>query len=215
MAFEELKRSGITEKTPENIVFGAGTIHRGLTFDPTTKKWNFEESLIGATQGGSTLTITPTILNIEADGKTVNVAELTAKTGEVATLQMNMLEITPEILKEAVIGNIADSADYEGFVEITSKARIEKGDYVDKLGFIGYRLTGEPIIVIFDKALCTSGLSLNPQNNNASPTSTTFECYAEITGSHDTLPYHILVPKAAASGASEASAKSTKAKAAV
>lgn len=32
MAWEELKSSGITEKTPENIMLGAGTIHKNLTF---------------------------------------------------------------------------------------------------------------------------------------------------------------------------------------
>ena len=46
MAYEELKSSGITAKTPENIMLGAGTIHKGLT--NTDGKWNFEESLIGA-----------------------------------------------------------------------------------------------------------------------------------------------------------------------
>ena len=30
MAYEELKSSGITADTPKNILFGAGTIHKGL-----------------------------------------------------------------------------------------------------------------------------------------------------------------------------------------
>ena len=52
MAYEELKSSGITASTPENIMLGAGTIHKGLAF--ADGKWNFEESLIGATSGGNT-----------------------------------------------------------------------------------------------------------------------------------------------------------------
>ena len=38
--------NGITSKTTENILFGAGTIHKGLKY--TTTKWNFEETCIGA-----------------------------------------------------------------------------------------------------------------------------------------------------------------------
>ncbi len=36
MAFEEIKSSGITSNTPENIMLGAGTIHQGLTSTPDT-----------------------------------------------------------------------------------------------------------------------------------------------------------------------------------
>ena len=31
MAYEEIKSSGITADTPKNILFGAGTIHKGFT----------------------------------------------------------------------------------------------------------------------------------------------------------------------------------------
>ena len=33
MAYEDIKSSGITESTPDNILFGAGTIHKGLVCD--------------------------------------------------------------------------------------------------------------------------------------------------------------------------------------
>ena len=57
----EFKSSGVTEKTPGNIPFGAGTIHKGLKFDSGTKKWNFAESLVGATSGGSKFEIAPEV----------------------------------------------------------------------------------------------------------------------------------------------------------
>ena len=65
----EFKSSGVTEKTPGNIPFGAGTIHKGLTFDSAgTKKWNFAESLVGATSGGSKFEIVPEVAQVEVDG---------------------------------------------------------------------------------------------------------------------------------------------------
>ena len=36
---DEFKSSGITEKTPGNVLFGAGTVHAGLEFKSGT--WNF------------------------------------------------------------------------------------------------------------------------------------------------------------------------------
>lgn len=62
----EFKSSGITEKTPGNIPFGAGTIHRGLKF--TENKWNFAQSLVGATSGGSKFEIVPEVTQVEVDG---------------------------------------------------------------------------------------------------------------------------------------------------
>lgn len=192
MAYEELKSSGITEKTPKNIVFGAGTIHKGLTF--SGGKWNFAESLIGATQGGSKFTISPEITDVEADGALVKVKGLTVKTGETATMEVNFLEVTPEILKMAVIGQDSTVESMTGYSEIKSKARIASGDYVEKLGYIGKTLDGTPIVVIFDNALCTSGLELEGKNKENGVIKATFECYADLTGDLETLPYHIYYP---------------------
>lgn len=41
VTWDELKSSGITSKTPENVMLGAGTIHKGLEYNETTHKWNF------------------------------------------------------------------------------------------------------------------------------------------------------------------------------
>jgi len=136
--YEELKSSGITAKTPENIMLGAGTIHKGLAL--TDGKWNFEESLIGATSGGSKVSIVPEFTQIEVDGALVKVKGLNPKTGETATMEVNFVEMTPELLKMATVGEVAVSTDYEGYTEITSKPRIEEGDYIENLAYIGKKI---------------------------------------------------------------------------
>lgn len=196
MAYEELKSSGITNTTPENIMFGAGTIHKGLKLEGS--KWNFEESLIGATQGGSKLSIVPEVTNIEADGALVKVKGLTKKIGETATMEINLLELTPDILKDVTIGNVASSEEFTGYYEITSKANIEANDYVENIAFVGKKLDGTPIIVILPNALCTTGLELEGKNKENGVIKATFECYADLTGNHETLPWKILYPTPAA-----------------
>ena len=194
MAYEEIKSSGVTAETPQNILLGAGTIHKGLKYDTTLEKWNFEESIIGATSGGSKLKIEPDITDVEIDGANVKVKGLAVKIGEKASLETNIAELTPDVMKMAVLGEINASTDITGYSEIRSKSKIEAGDFVTGLGYIGKTIEGTPIIVIFDNALCTSGLELDGKKKDAAAIKATFECYADLTGDLEKLPYHIYYP---------------------
>jgi len=99
-------RSGITTDTPKNIMFGAGTIHKNLIFTPGTDggtgSWNFEESVVGATNGGSKFSIVPEVYKIPLDGANVNVQKLTKKIGETATMEINFAEIKKDLVKSAI-----------------------------------------------------------------------------------------------------------------
>lgn len=59
--YDELKNHGVTASTPKNIMLGAGTVHKNFKFDKENKKWNFAESIIGATSGGNKLSIIPEV----------------------------------------------------------------------------------------------------------------------------------------------------------
>lgn len=189
----EFKSSGVTAKTPGNIPFGAGTIHKGLKFNADTKKWNFEESLAGATSGGSKFEIVPEVTQVEVDGALVAVKELDVKTGETANMEVNFAELTPDIIKASVIGT-AGTSDVEGYSVITSKSQIETGDYWDNIAFVGKTLTGKPIIVIMDNAICTSGMSIEGKNKEAGVGKYTFRCSQTINGDLTVLPYKIYYP---------------------
>ena len=161
----------------------------------TEGEWNFKESLIGATSGGITVNITPELTDIEVDGKLVKVKGLSdIKTGETATMEINFIELTPEIIKALVVGLDTASQEFTGFNEITSNTKISDGDYISKLAYVGRRLSGEPLIIIFDNALVSGGFSVNGQNKTANTVAATFECVADLDGDFDKLPYHILYP---------------------
>lgn len=237
---DEFKSSGITENTPKTVMLGAGTIHKGLHFVPTSYvltedvsivqgktyytrsgsegsyvytevehpasgdistyyeatggAWNAVESLLCATSGGSKVTITPEFYDIPVDGALVKVKGLTVKVGETATMEINPIEITPEILRSTLIGNESESATAIGYSEITSKPRIEEGDYLENMGYVGKTIEGKPIIILFDNALCTSGLDLEGKNKEAAVPKFAYECFAELSPEADTLPYHIYYP---------------------
>lgn len=195
---DEFKSSGITENTPKTVMLGAGTIHKGLTFTAgqsgAAGTWNFNESLICATSGGSKLSIVPEFYDVPVDGALVKVKGLTVKVGETATLEINPVELTGDILKMALIGDSAASNTATGYTEITSRATIKAGDYLTKMGYVGKTIEGKPIIIIFDNALCTSGLELEGKNKEAAIPKFTFECFADLSPEADTLPWHIFYP---------------------
>ena len=187
-------KTGVSTDTPKNILFGAGTIHKGLKYDATAEKWNFEESIIGATSGGSKISIVPEFVDVEADGAMVLVKGLKVKTGETASMEINLLELTEEIMKASVIGKMGTSAD-TAFNLIESKADLEEGDYFENIAFVGKKLDGKDIIVIMDNALCTSGLESEGKNKEGAIGKYTFECHADLESTLDSLPYHIYYPK--------------------
>lgn len=187
-------KTGVSANTPKNIMFGAGTIHKGLKYAGSS--WNFDETIICATSGGSKLSIVPEITNIEVDGALVKAKGLTVKTGETATMEINFLELTKDIIKAATIGADGTSDDASNYDLIESKANIATGDYWENIAFVGKTLEGKNIIAILDNALCTSGFEQEGKNKEGAVGKYTFECHAELTSDLDTLPWHIYYPKA-------------------
>lgn len=188
-------KNGVTANTPKNILFGAGTIHKGLKYSGDA--WNFTESLAGATSGGSKLSIVPEVTAIEVDGALVKTKGLNVKTGETASMEVNFIELTEDIIMSSTFGALGTSEDVN-FDVIESKAAIEEGDYWENIAFVGKTLEGKNIIAILDNALCTSGFEQEGKNKEGTIGKYTFECNAELTGDLDTLPWRIYYPKASA-----------------
>lgn len=187
-------KTGVSANTPKNIMFGAGTIHKGLKY--TSNAWNFDSTIVGATSGGSKLSIVPEITNIEVDGALVKAKGLEVKTGETASMEINFIELTKDIIKAATIGADGTSDDATNYDVIESKANIATGDYWENIAFVGKTLEGKNIIAIMDNALCTSGFEQEGKNKEGAVGKYTFECHADLTSDLDKLPWHIYYPKA-------------------
>jgi hypothetical protein len=197
MADEIIPSSGFTAKTPDNIMVGAGTIHKGLKYEGG--KWNFVESLLCATSGGGSINFSPELLDLDIDGATVKFVGGTLKVGEAAKMKFKSAEITPEFIKKSIFAKEVANSEITGYTELVSKQQIEEGDYYDYLAYVGRKTNGTPIIVIFDKALCTSGLSIEGENKKMVVPELEFECYAEKEQvNKNILPYHIYYPSAVA-----------------
>jgi hypothetical protein len=192
MSLLKAGRTGVTAETPKNILFGAGTIHKNVTYTAGTG-WNFEDSIIGATQGGSKLSIVPSFVDVEADGAVVLVKGLKVKTGEEALMEINFLEINQDIMKHALIGEEGTSED-PNFTVLQTKPDVTDGDYYDNVAFVGQTLDKRQIIVIMENVLCTSGFESEGKNKEAGVGKYTFTSHADITSDLQTLPVKIYYP---------------------
>lgn len=184
-------RTGVTATTPQELVFGAGTIHKGLKYETA---WNFDESIVGATAEGAKLNIVPEVTQITADGVHVPMKGMQRKTGETVTLEVKFIVLTPDIIKAATLG--ADGTVHaDGSAVIESKAVILDSDYWENVAYVGVTLEDEPVIAILDNALCKTGMSLETKDKENAAVTVTFECHADLGADGDTLPWRIIYPK--------------------
>ena len=184
-------RNGITANTPKNILFGAGTIHKNLKYSST---WNFTETIVGATNGGSKLSISPELYDVPVDGANVAVKGFKVKTGETATMEVNFTELSLDLIKAAVLGAEGTSEDTT-LEAIVPKTDIVEGDYWENVAFVGKTLEGKPVIAILENALVTSGFETEGKNKESATGTYTFTCHADSAAdSFDVLPWKIYYP---------------------
>jgi hypothetical protein len=186
-------KHGVSTSTPENILLGAGTIHKNLTWDATKKEWTGD--IIGATSGGNKVSIAGEIINIELDGALVKVKGLAVKQGGTATMEVNYAEINADMMQKAALMTTGES-NADGYTMIVDKAEINEGDYFENFAYVGKTANNhKDIIIIFDNALCTSGLEIEGKAKENSVIKLTMEAYSNNEGDLDVLPVKIYYPE--------------------
>ncbi len=190
--FDKFKKSGITQQTPKSLLLNAAVLYKSLKYIPEEKKWS--GVLLGATSGGTKVNISSDYQEIEVDGAIVKVVGLTQKQGESGSIEANLVEVTEDNLKMAIVGKESES-DIEGYDLIETKALLEASDYIDNIAAVGTLSNGKPVIVVMENMLCTSGLEIDTKNKKNAVMKVKFECHAGFDDDHDTLPISIYYPK--------------------
>lgn len=189
-------KSGITTGTPSKILFGAGVYFHGVPYDekvaPTEEV--IKAKLVGATQEGGKITITPEFFAPDVDGALVAIKEFKQKVGETAIMEASMIEVSPDYVAKSVIGEINASTD--GNYDVITSSELRSGHFYEGFGYYGELLDGRPFICIFKNALCTSGFALESKNKENSKFTGTFECHSDIEYGTTNLPYALFIRKA-------------------
>lgn len=188
-------KSGITKGTPSKILFGSGVFFNGVTYNEKTAPTEEEmlAGIVGATQDGGKLTITPEFFAPELDGALVAIKELQQKISETASMEATMVEVSAERAAKAIIGEIGTTTD--GNYDVITSSELRSGHFYEGFGYYGNLLDGRPFIAVFKNALCTSGFSLESKNKENSKFTGTFECQSDIEYGVTNLPYALFIRK--------------------
>ena len=188
-------KSGITAGTPAKILFGAGVYFQGVAYNelvaPTEEE--IKAAIIGATQEGGTLTITPEFFAPELDGATVAVMELQQKVGETAQMEVSYVEMTADLMSKMAIGKVTESTDNN--YDVVTSSVLKKEHFYKGFGYYGEFLDGRPMIILFKNALCTSGFTTDSKNKTNSMFKGTMACHSDIEYGTTKLPYAIFIRK--------------------
>lgn len=195
--YESLPKTGYTKDSAKGFMLNAGALLKNLTFKEG--KWSGE--LLGATSGGSSISLVNTFRQPEIDGVfTTPVGADSIETSE-GKFEVNMIEWTAENIKMAILGEIkaSDGTDFpDGYDVITTRRKVEESDYIENLAYVG-TISGsdKPIIVIMHHSIVTSGLEFEPQDKQEGIYKMVFEARSGADEVNDTsLPITILFPSA-------------------
>lgn len=206
--YENLPKTGYTKGTAQALLLNAGALLTNLKW--SENKWNGD--LLGATSGGSSISLVNNYRQAEIDGvftPTVGSDSIESSEGK---FEVNMIEWTANNLKMALLGDIEESdgtnypSDYQ---VITTRRKIEKTDYIENLAYVG-TISGsdKPVIIIMHHAIATGGLEFEPQDKQEGIYKLTFEARAgEDDVNNTSLPVTILFPKDTGAGVAEVSSK--------
>lgn len=204
--YEKLPKTGYTQDTPKRFQLNAGALLENLTWvkgaDQAAGKWSGD--LIGATSGGSSISLVNTFRQAEIDGVFTAVVGGDSIESSEGKFEVNMIEWTADNLKRALLADskVSDGSAYpSGYEVITTRREVKETDYIENLAYVG-TITGseEPIIIIMHHAFPTGGLEFEPQDKQEGIYKLVFEARASATDVNDTsLPVTILFPTAAES----------------
>ena len=150
-------KHGVSTDTPDRILIDAGAVYTGWTnvASPGT--------LLGATKGGNVFELNRTIRRIDPDGAKGPVKGFRRIEEVVATLTVNLMEITKENLLIALAGSSASA-------QVITGDEIDDSDYISKVALVGtitgFDGTSAPIICVLENCLVDGpfSLGLNPKD---------------------------------------------------
>jgi len=175
---------GVSANTPDRLVLDAGVVYTGWTSiaSPGT--------VLGATKGGSVFEINRTIRDIRPDGSMGPVKGFRRIEDVVATLTVNLIEITEANLLSALPGSAASS-------HVITGAEIDDSDYITTVAFVvkhtGFTMTTAPLFVTLSNCLVDGPFTINASPKDEAVVKLVFKAhYADSDLS--TEPWSITYP---------------------
>lgn len=190
------KYTGVTSSTAENLILDSGAFFKD--YDVSTDTFETAVTagkLIGATRGGGEFTAIPQIKEVEVDGVLGAVKGLERLTRWDVNLKANVLELSKEVIKMALLAVTDDTTTEIDYDIIEGKTEIEVADYIDNITWVGRLSSSEkPVIIQVFNTFNQDGFGLTMQDENEGVAALNFKAhFIDAT----TKPFKIYYPKSA------------------
>lgn len=185
------RQHGITADTYKRFLIDAGAVYTGFT------TFASPGTLLGATRGGSQLTIEQEIKDMEVDGARGPVQGGRRITMVKATLTVNFIEHTLDNLKRALVGS--DSAVSEvNWNAITRALIIEDADFLADITIVG-EVSGDAdaMAIKLDNAIADGNFEVTFADKEEGVVTMVFTAHflpANLAAGTDTEPWTLLWP---------------------
>lgn len=185
------RHHGITANTYKKFIIDSGAVYTGFT------DFSSLGTLLGATKGGSQLTIEQEIKEMEVDGARGPVKGGRRITMVKATLTVNFIEHTLANLKRALVGS-SSATFVVNWDEITRDLVIADVDFLSDITIIGQVSgTSDAMGIKLDNAIVDGNFELTFSDKEEGVISMVFTAHfdpALIGASDDTEPWTLLWP---------------------
>lgn len=188
------RNHGITADTYKKFIVDAGEVYAGWT------DFGTPGTLLGATRGGSSLTVEQEIREMEVDGARGPVKGGRRITMVKATLTVNIIEHTAANFKRALAGaDVADFGTPANWDAVTRSLDIQDADYLNNICIVG-EVSGSAngVAIKLDNALADGNFELSFADKDEGVLSTTFTAHfdpANLGADNDIEPWTIYMPK--------------------
>jgi len=176
-----------TPSTPQNLLIDSGAVYKNYGLA--------SEALLSATSGGNEVNIAIKTRTVKVDGiKSENIKGLVIFVSGEATLVVNLLECTTDILKTALMCADIDTSD-PNFDLVTGRSSILPTDYIQNIALVGQISgSGKPVVIILYNVLSKEGLKVKTEDDNDNVLPVTFTAHMD-PATPKVLPWAIRYPK--------------------
>lgn len=187
-----LVNHAITTKTVKQMLFKGGVYYKNLKV--TTNNWTGD--VLGATSGGGKIAIEETFVDAELDGAGVKLKDAKVKTGETASMEINFVEISADVIAMGLHMDKASDENASEYDKYVTRGTVKEADYLENVAFVGELNSGKKAIVIFENAFCTGSFEAEVKYGEQATYALTFEGHATLEQSTlDHLPITMYFPK--------------------
>lgn len=189
--------SGLTSKTPQNLVLDAGAFFKNYNVETDTFETAVQAGkLIGATKGGGGFKAIPSFRDIELDGMRGAIKGAKLLESWEVTMNANVAEISASLLKDGLgIATTEAATNKNGYDVIKGKMCLKDEDYIENITWVG-TVSGsdKPVIIQVFNALNTSGLDLSFEDKGELTSGLEFIGHFDMAKMNE-VPFAIYYPK--------------------